>query len=97
FQTNTIPPDMVFLDINMPLINGIECLREIRKAFSPEQLPIFMLSTSRLPAMINLSSEYGANLYLQKPGSLAKLAEQLRTCIDSADAGPEQSTFTVVK
>ena len=75
--------DLVFLDINMPLINGIDCLKQIRTRHQAEDLPVIMLSTSGSPAMMQKSFELGANIYLQKPNHLVELGKQISFCIRS--------------
>ena len=39
-------PDYIFLDYNMPLMNGIECLAELKKLPLTKDIPVFMLSTA---------------------------------------------------
>jgi CheY-like chemotaxis protein len=60
------PPHVIFLDINMPLKNGIECLTEIRRDKKFDRVPIFMFSTSADKHDIDLTYENGANLYIPK-------------------------------
>lgn len=60
------PPHIIFLDINMPKKNGIECLVEIRNNQKYDGLSVFMFSTSRAQFEIDKSFENGANLYVLK-------------------------------
>jgi len=59
-------PDVLFLDINMPLKNGIECLKEIRKDARFNTLPIIMFSTSDYKKDVEETFKHGANLYINK-------------------------------
>lgn len=61
----TIIPDLVLLDINMPIMNGIEVIEGIRELGII--CPIVVLSTSNEPKDINASYISGANSYLIKP------------------------------
>jgi CheY-like chemotaxis protein len=60
------PPDIIFLDINMPFKTGKECLREIRKDQKFENVPIIMFTTSSRRQDIDETFEHGANLYVPK-------------------------------
>src|SRR5690242_19258303 len=46
-------PDMIFLDLNMPVKNGLECLREIRSDKKLDWLPIIVYTTSANPKDID--------------------------------------------
>lgn len=59
-------PDVVFLDINMPLKNGLECLQEIRSDKRFKELVIVMFSNTTSQEKIENSFENGANVYLSK-------------------------------
>ena len=72
-KTSKITPSIVFLDINMPIINGIDLLYMIRE--ESIYCPIIMLSTSIEPKDINKSYLYGTNSYLVKPVDFSKFEE----------------------
>lgn len=71
-------PEMLFLDINMPGKNGLECLKEIKNtggAFN--DLRVIMLSTSSSDYSIDTSYQLGADFYAVKPGSYQELKKLL--------------------
>lgn len=68
-------PDVTFLDINLPDLNGIEVLRKLK-----EQNPnayVVMMTASNVVEDITNSKEIGANGYLKKPFSSARLNEYI--------------------
>ena len=62
-------PDLVFIDINMPIKGGKEALSEIKSDQELKDIPAVMLSTSNHPKDIEETFNKGANLYIQKPSS----------------------------
>jgi CheY-like chemotaxis protein len=60
------PPHLIFLDLNLPRMNGIECLAEIRGNKKFDSVPVFMFSTSDYQRDIDKAYEMGANLYIPK-------------------------------
>lgn len=60
-------PDLMFLDLNMPIINGLECLYEMKRNPKLMLLPVIIFSTSSFPGNINKVYELGAHLYIRKP------------------------------
>lgn len=79
-DTNPLP-QFVFLDINMPVRNGIECLRFIKQKYPGNQFHVIMLSTSLAAKDIELSYQYGASIYIQKPGNFSHLVTYLNYCL----------------
>jgi CheY-like chemotaxis protein len=59
-------PDALFLDINMPLKNGIDCLVDIRKNPAFDAMPVIMFSTSDYKKDVEETFKGGANLYINK-------------------------------
>jgi DNA-binding response OmpR family regulator len=59
--------DLVLLDIMMPGIDGIEVLRRIRASYSPESLPVIMVTAKAFSKDIVDAIELGANDYVIKP------------------------------
>lgn len=71
-------PNIVFLDINLPGMNGFEILKKLRALGSHKDLPVVMLSTSNDKEAIQKSRELGASYYVTKSpafGSLKKSIE----------------------
>ena len=84
-------PDIIFLDMNMPVKNGLECLEEIRATSGYELIPIVILSTSVAQYLWESAFRNGANLYIQKPTSFKGLIEILKKCLleQAGSAMPE--------
>ncbi len=70
-------PELLFLDLNMPKKNGLECLSEIRQNPELKNLPVIIISTSDNQDVVNKSFEVGANYYISKPSSYSKLKQTL--------------------
>lgn len=70
--------DLIFLDLNMPKKNGIECLVEIKRNNRFHTVPIIIYSTSGNFEDIDACYKNGCTLYLVKPASFADLITQIR-------------------
>ena len=64
-------PDIIFIDINMPIKGGKEALAEIKSDEELKEIAAVMLSTSNNQKDIEDTFNKGANLYIQKPNSFA--------------------------
>jgi CheY-like chemotaxis protein len=67
------PPDVLFLDLNMPRKSGFECLSEIKSIDILKDLPIVIFSTSLNMEVVDLLYQKGAHYYIRKPGDYDKL------------------------
>lgn len=76
-------PDVLFLDLNMPLKNGYECISEIRSHENLQQLPIVVLSTSSMDESIEKMMYQYSCSYIKKPGTYLELKAALRSAIDN--------------
>jgi CheY-like chemotaxis protein len=74
-------PDFIFLDLNMPIKTGFECLKEIRSSEKWNDIKIVVLSTSSHQEKIKETYKMGADLYLQKPNSYGTFKEILSKCL----------------
>lgn len=68
-------PHLLFLDLNMPYKNGMECLMEIRSNEAFNDICIAIYSTSSADSDIDEAFRHGANIYITKPGSFQSLKE----------------------
>lgn len=66
-------PQVIFLDLNMPRKNGLECLREIRSKSTLRELSVAIYSTSSSEEDIEETFAQGANIYIKKPRDFAML------------------------
>ncbi len=74
-------PDFLFLDINMPRKNGLECLKEIRSNNLYKDVPIAIYSTSVSDRDVEETFQNGATVYIQKPTDFSGLIIVLKKAI----------------
>jgi len=77
----TYLPDFIFLDLNMPRMNGKECLAEIKKNSKLRKIPVIIYSTSTDKKDIQETMELGAAFFLQKPNRFDDLSRALANII----------------
>ncbi len=68
---------LLFLDIRMPFLDGIEVLSRVRSNPELQSLPVVMLTTTADPREINLCYDLGCNYFLSKPIGIDKFSEVL--------------------
>ncbi len=61
-----IAPDILVLDLNLPLMTGLECLRQIKSNPKLSNIKVVIHSTSTSRTEIETAFKYGANLYIPK-------------------------------
>ncbi len=74
-------PNVVFLDLNMPLKGGMQCLEEIRSDSKLKDLSIAIFSTSSSEEDIEETFVKGANIYIKKPSDFTELKRILSEVI----------------
>lgn len=75
--------NIIFLDLNMPQKNGIECLSDIRNSKQMAETPVFIISTSFNEKYKSAARETGANDYIEKPSSFNVLKQLIKEAIES--------------
>lgn len=77
-QAKQVPvcwPDLILLDIVMPLVSGFEVLKFIRATPELKNLPVVIFSGHPYPGHREESERLGANLYLMKPGDFQQIVD----------------------
>jgi CheY-like chemotaxis protein len=83
----TVKPDLVFLDINMPGLGGWELIKMIRAKRDYDHIPVYMLSTTRNAAELEIFARIGASGCLLKPGSFHELCLMFKSVITEREKG----------
>ncbi|MBN1146274.1 MAG: response regulator [Anaerolineales bacterium] len=68
-------PVVILLDINLPKVNGLEVLHQIKSHPVSQKVPVIILTTSAEDRDIQIAYEKGANSYIVKPVDFAKFVE----------------------
>ena len=79
-ENSAIPPSLIFMDINMPVMNGIECLAEIIQNPQTRNIPVIFLSTDQ--SQIEPARKLGAKAFISKTANVKQLREQIERMIN---------------
>jgi CheY-like chemotaxis protein len=74
----TVQPDYIFMDINLPIMNGKELLKELKKLRHLKDIPVVMYSTSGNSLEVEDCKKLGAVDFIVKPPEFRKLCEALK-------------------
>lgn len=90
-------PDLVVLDVKMPVKSGLEVLAWIRAQPEFAELPVYLLTSSNQESDMQRGARLGANGYLIKSGDLAELARMVgelkeRWLREPAESAPRRAT-----
>lgn len=83
-ESDTTNTDVIFLDINMPRKNGIECLSELKQNEKLKHIPVVMFSTSNAWETINMLFKSGAHVYIHKPSDFSQLKQVIHHALPIA-------------
>lgn len=70
-------PDFIFIDMNMPLMDGRECLTAVKQRDRLNPVSVYMYSTDANPRVVDEMKSLGAKNLLIKPGSFRLLKDLL--------------------
>ncbi len=71
-------PAVVLLDLKLPMIDGLEVLRQIRADERTRRLPVVILTSSKEDRDVAAGYDLGANSYIVKPVDFTQFAESVR-------------------
>lgn len=75
-------PHAIFIDVNMPQVNGLKCLEEMRKAEHHNDTPVYIYTTSKDEKIRQQSLALGATGFIVKPSNLNSLIEVIERIIE---------------
>jgi CheY-like chemotaxis protein len=91
--------DIIFMDINMPQITGIECLKLLKDNERYKDIPVIIFSVSKSQADIDTVYELGAHYHMIKPVAHLNLIASLKIILEinwkSRPARPSRDNFII--
>jgi len=81
-QRNALP-DLIFLDISMPVFSGLQCLDSFKNNNHLKDLPVIIYSTSSHEREIRMAQELGALAFVTKPNDFRLLKRILTLVVDT--------------
>ena len=69
--------DLMLVDVNMPVMNGLECVKRLREERLDPEMKVMMVTTEADHSFIEQALEYGADEFLMKPFTPQSLREKL--------------------
>lgn len=78
----SIHPDLILMDVVMPVLNGFQATRRLRNDKETANIPVIMVTTKDQQTDINWGMRQGANEYLVKPVTPVDLLKKIRVLID---------------
>ena len=80
--SKSIRPNLIFLDLNMPRMDGKECLTLIKQEDDLKDIPVIMYTTSQMQSDIDETKSLGAVYYLTKPDKFVELKKAIEFILD---------------
>ena len=77
-RDNDSPPKIILLDIQMPKVNGMEVLKNIKSAERTRAIPVIILTSSNQHPDIRTCYDLGASSYIVKPLNFERFSESIR-------------------
>ncbi|GAB4348523.1 MAG: hypothetical protein Fur0042_15410 [Cyanophyceae cyanobacterium] len=92
-EAQTVPFDLILLDVMMPQMSGYEVCKRIRDRFPPHRLPIIMLTAKNQISDLIAAFQCGANDYLTKPFIKDELLTRIKTHVRLARISTSYQRF----
>lgn len=93
-------PEIIFLDLNIPIKSGLECLNYIKETETLRDIPVIIYSKSHYIKNIDAAFKMGAFCYIVKPSNAGDLVEILTTVAKKLKISPvrtEKTDFVIRK
>lgn len=86
-SSKVISPDVIFLDLNMPGMNGQQFLLAVKKEAALQTIPVIIFSTTTHLPTIQITKEFGAQDFITKPNNFDDLVNILTSFLQKNPVG----------
>ena len=80
-KPDTVLPDYIFLDLNMPALNGKQCLTSLKANPRLQHIPVIIYTTSKLHEDKEETKKLGAASFITKPSKLSELRKAIASIL----------------
>ncbi|MDQ3049742.1 MAG: response regulator [Bacteroidota bacterium] len=93
-KLNTSLPDIIFLDLNMPIMDGFDFLIQIKKENRLNKIPVGIFTTSNIIRDKEMTKEFGAQFFITKPNDFQVLSKNLKHILSADFSNDEYISIT---
>lgn len=80
---NVEKPDLIFLDLNMPKLNGKQCLKILKKDPELNNIPVIIYTTSKLDEDKEETNHLGASSFITKPNTFMEIRKTIAVILEN--------------
>ena len=78
------PIDLLLTDLNMPVMNGLELIKEVKSNVEYRRIPVILLTTEKSPEMKLKAAELNITTWVQKPFKTDDFVKIIKRCLQIA-------------
>lgn len=90
-------PDIILLDLNMPIMDGFQVMSSLRKDKLTKSIPVLMLTVNKDRETVVEAMRHGAVDYIVKPYNIDKLVMKIKSAIRYSDSKKQQNTDVFIE
>ena len=92
YRGHSLLPDLILLDLNMPLMDGFDVLKELKKYPHLKPIPIYVITTSRSAEHMNIALQLGARGFYSKGSKSQDILRIMReVCAECFEVNENES------
>ncbi len=83
-------PDMILMDMSLPLVNGWEATRRLKEDDNTADIPVMALTGHAFPGHAEKAKQVGCDAYVTKPALPEEVANRIRSMLQKSKSGPHK-------